>query len=106
MKLDRLDKMVRGWFVGNFAPTALKTDACEVGVKYYKAGDYEKAHYHKIATEVTVVVSGEAELNGKRFGSGDIITLSPGDITDFRAITDVTTAVVKLPGALNDKYEV
>ena len=96
--------MVRGWFVGGFEPTALKTEACEVGVKAYKAGEEEEAHYHKIATEVTLILSGEVEMCDQTWKSGDIITLEPGDITAFRALSNAVTVVVKIPGALNDKY--
>ena len=104
MRKARLEDMKGGWFVGAFTPTVLKTDAAEVGVKHYMAGQSEKRHYHKIATEVTVVVSGEVEMNGIRYGAGQIIVIEPGDITDFKAITAATTAVVKVPGALNDKH--
>lgn len=50
MKIDNLDSMIRGWFVGDFEPNVLKSDQVEVGVKSYKKGDYEERHYHKIAT--------------------------------------------------------
>ena len=104
MKVDRLEDMVRGWFVGDFEPTSLKTDVCEIGVKHYEAGDQEEAHYHKIATEVTLVLSGEVEMCEKSWKEGDIITLEPGEITRFKALSDATTVVVKVPGALDDKY--
>lgn len=104
MKTDKLDNMIKGWFVGGFEPTALSTTACEVAVKHYQSGDSEPAHYHKIATEITVVLSGRVQMCHAIFESGDIITLSPGEITDFKAITDTTTVVVKVPGALDDKY--
>ena len=104
MRKARLEDMKGGWFVGAFSPTVLKTDAAEVGVKHYAAGQCEKRHYHKIATEVTVIVSGEVEMNGVRYGAGQIIVIEPGDVTDFHAITDATTTVVKIPGVLNDKY--
>ncbi|WP_273027692.1 cupin domain-containing protein [Massilia timonae] len=106
MKHFNLEQMVKGWFVGGFEPTALSTDACEVAVKHYKAGDYESSHYHKIATEITVVVSGEVEMCGRKWSGGDIIVLSPGEVTDFRALTDAVNVVVKSPGALNDKFVV
>lgn len=106
MKNFSLDQMVKGWFVGGFEPTALSTDACEVAVKHYKAGDYESPHYHKVATEITVIVSGEVEMCGRKWSSGDIIVLSPGEVTDFRALTDAVNVVVKSPGALNDKFVV
>lgn len=96
--------MVKGWFVGNFEPTALLTKDVEVAVKKYKAGDYEPAHYHKIATEITVITDGEVRMNGVTYSSGDIILIEPNQATDFLAITDVITTVVKFPGANDDKY--
>ena len=104
MKHARLEDMVKGWFVGAFSPTAHETDACEVAVKYYKAGDHESAHYHAVATEVTVIVQGRVRMCGKEWGPGDIVVLSPGEITDFEALTDAMNVVVKTPGALNDKF--
>jgi len=104
MKQDRLDQMVKGWFVGAFQPTAFSTDACEVAVKYYKAGDCEGAHYHKVATEITLVLSGKVSMLEKSWSDGDIITISPGEATAFQALTDAVTVVVKVPGALDDKF--
>lgn len=106
MNAAHLKNMVKGWFVGGFQPAAFSTEACEVGVKVYKAGDSEAAHYHKIATEVTLILSGRVSMRGKTWSEGDIIVLEPGDITAFEALTDATTVVVKVPGALNDKYVV
>jgi quercetin dioxygenase-like cupin family protein len=98
--------MIKGWFVGNFDQTALKTDACEVAVKNYTAGDYDQAHYHKIATEVTVISKGMVQMNEMDYVAGDIIVIEPNDVTDFKALTDAQTVVVKIPGELDDKYEV
>jgi quercetin dioxygenase-like cupin family protein len=104
MKSENLKNMVKGWFVGGFSPAAFNTDACEVAVKYYKAGDFEVAHYHKVATEITLVISGEVRMVGKNWSQGDIIVLMPGDVTAFEAISDSVNVVVKVPGALGDKY--
>lgn len=97
--------MTNGWFVGDFAPTALETSAAEVAVKPYSAGACEARHVHKVATEVTLILNGEVEMSGVRYKSGDIIVLAPGEATDFKAITDVITVVVKLPSVKGDKYE-
>jgi len=104
VKVNRIDNMIKGWFVGNFEPTVLNTSNVEVAVKKYKKGEYEELHFHKIATEVTVIVGGVVKMNDKVYKAGDIVTISPGTSTDFTAITDVVTVVVKHPGATNDKY--
>ena len=104
MEKFSLKNMVKGWFVGDFEPTIIKSDQFEVAVKRYNAGDYENHHHHKIATELTVIVEGEVEMNNIRFNKNDIIKINANEITDFKCITDVTTVVVKTPSVKNDKY--
>ncbi|MBR0289368.1 MAG: hypothetical protein IJQ82_10345 [Selenomonadaceae bacterium] len=104
MKTAKLKDMVRGWFVGNFEPTLYKTNDVEVAIQNYDAGAFEAAHYHKIATEITVIQSGTVKMFDKVWNEGDIIIIEPGEVTSFEALTDAVTVVVKLPGANNDKY--
>lgn len=104
MKKDNLNEFFRGWIIGNFNPTLIKTNHAEIGIKRYKAGDLEGLHHHKIATEITVIVSGEVEMNGIKYVADDIIVIEPNESTDFKCLTDAVTVVVKYPGANNDKY--
>jgi hypothetical protein len=104
MEVFQLSDMVKGWFVGDFTPTALQTTAVEVAVKRYHAGDSETPHVHRVATELTVVITGTIEMAGGIFGPGSIVTLEPGEPTAFRAIDDAITVVVKIPSVRNDKY--
>lgn len=104
MKTAQLDTMVKGWFVGNFTPSLYKTNDCEVAVKSYKAGDYEEKHYHKVATEITVIVKGRVRMFNREFAEGEIIVIEPGEATDFKALSDSINVVVKIPGANDDKY--
>jgi len=100
----RLTDMVGGWMVGDFEPTCIRTSACEVAYKRYAAGAREAAHVHKVATELTLIASGRVRMNGREFEEGDIILLEPGDATDFEALTDAATVVVKMPSVKGDKY--
>lgn len=104
MKIEKISDMKGGWFIGNFEPSLLKTNDCEIAVKSYKKGDKEGKHYHKIATEYTVVVKGKVEMFGNVYGVGDIIVVEPGEATTFEALEDAMNVVVKIPGASNDKY--
>lgn len=105
MKVFKLADMTKGWFVGDFAPTAVRTKVAEVAVKTYSAGALEKRHLHKIAEEVTLILHGQARMNDTRYDAGDIVVIEPGEAAEFEAITDVTTVVVKLPSVAGDKYE-
>lgn len=105
MKTFRLSDMTKGWFVGDFDPCAFRTDAAEVAVKTYEAGTVEKRHVHKVAPEITLVLHGRARMNDDIHEAGTIVLIEPGESTDFEALTDVTTVVVKVPSVKGDKYE-
>lgn len=105
MKTARLQDMVKGWFVGDFSPTVLQTADVEVGVKHYRAGDREGLHHHRVATEITLIVSGTVKMAGATWTAGDIVVLEPGEATDFEAVTDAVNVVVKHPGVKDDKYD-
>jgi uncharacterized cupin superfamily protein len=104
MKRHSLSDFKGGWFLGDFVPTLFGVKDFEISVKYYHTGDNEAAHYHKIATEWTVIIEGEVEMNGITYHRGDIVEVSPGEITHFSAITDAVTTVVKVPSVKGDKY--
>ena len=104
MKLHNIKDVIRGWFIGDFEKAVFKTKNCETAIKEYKAGDYEQKHLHKIATEISVIINGKVLMNGKTYKKGDIIVMEPGEATDFKALTDVTNVVVKIPSIIGDKY--
>jgi quercetin dioxygenase-like cupin family protein len=104
MKVDKLKNFTKGWVVGNFEPSLLKTDDFEVAVKYYKAGDYEEKHYHKVATEITIIAEGSVRMNGELYSKGSVITIEPGEATDFKVLHDTITTVIKFPCVGGDKY--
>lgn len=101
---QHLSQMINGWFVGDFIPSVARTPEFEVGVKRYQAGDQEAEHFHKIATEITVVVSGRIRMAGRDWEEGSIIHLPPGTPSSFEALTEATLTVVKFPSIAGDKY--
>ena len=100
----KLDNMFKGWFVGDFQPTLFNSKDVEVAIKYYKAGDVEELHHHKVSTEITAIVQGQVKMLDRVWSAGDILLLEPGTATSFEAITDSINVVVKLPSVKNDKY--
>ncbi len=100
----RLADMVGGWMVGDFEPSCIRTAACEVAYKRYAAGAAEAAHVHRVASELTLVAAGTVRMNGETLEAGDIVLLAPGEPTDFEALTEAATVVVKMPSVIGDKY--
>jgi hypothetical protein len=100
----KIDDFVLGWLVGDFEPSLIKTPELEVGIKYYKAGFVDKSHYHKIAVEYTVIISGKVRMNDITYNSGDIVTTNPYEIANFMCLEDCATLVIKAPSVTEDKY--
>ncbi len=99
-----MDDMLGGWFVGDFTPAAHQMSACEVAIKRYAAGMREGEHHHRVATEITVVIEGDIEMMGQRWGCGDVIVIEPGEATGFHAVTAACCVVVKSPSVAGDKH--
>lgn len=106
MKIQKIDNMWRGWFIGNFEPSVLKTSDFEVGLLLHKKGENWPKHYHKIATEYNVLVSGKMIIRGQIINPGDIFVLAPNDIADPEFLEDCLIVCVKTPSVKGDKYEV
>ncbi len=104
MKFFNLNDFKGGWFVGDFIPTIIPATEAEVCIKRYNAGDHDQKHVHKIADEITVIVEGTVEMNGVKYHADDVILIEKGDETDFTAITEAITCVVKIPSVKGDKY--
>ncbi len=104
MKIQRLKDFTRGWLVGDFEPSVLKTDKFEFGIKKYQTGDEEERHYHAIAKEISVIITGKFYMNSDVLSEGDIVLLEPGESSKFKCLESGYTAVIKTPSARNDKY--
>jgi quercetin dioxygenase-like cupin family protein len=104
MKVFSLNEMKGGWFMGDFEPTSFRTSGFEVGSKRYVKGDSEPEHIHRVATEVTLILTGRVRMNGREFAAGEIVLLEPGEAASFEALEDSVTVVVKSPSVPGDKF--
>ena len=73
MQIFNLNDYKKGWFIGNFEPTLLKTKFFEVSIQTYKKGEFVHPHTHKIATEYNVVIEGSMSVQGNLLKKNDIL---------------------------------
>ena len=106
MDLYSLKEFTKGWVVGDFLPSIVRTKDFEVAVQYWKADKGEPKHVHRMADEITIIVNGDVRMNGLVYHAGDVLLIKAGEGTDFIPITDVATCVIKIPSVIGDKYEV
>lgn len=106
MRLYNLRDFKGGWVIGDFIPTIIPLKEAEVCIKRYAAGDQDEAHYHALAEEITIVVSGIVKFNHVTYEADDILLIEKGEIVKFQAITDAITCVIKVPSVKGDKHVV
>lgn len=97
--------MIGGWFVGDFEPTAYKTNQFEVSYKLHPKGQQWDIHYHTEVTEINLLVRGKMVIQGTTLVEGDIFTLEPYEIADPEFLEDTEIVCVKTP-SVNDKVSV
>ena len=93
----------RGWFIGNFPKAVYQTDQFEICYQDNPRGP-TRTHYHKELTEITLVISGKALLNGEIFEAGDIHILEPGDISQLEYLEQTRVVTIKTPSIPDDKH--
>jgi hypothetical protein len=106
MIIDKLELFKGGWFIGNFSPSLLKTDAFEVCYKYHPKGELWTAHYHKLGTEYNLLVRGKMKMHGKILEAGTIFIMEPYEVADPEFLEDCEVLIIKTPSVPGDKYEV
>ncbi len=105
MQKYSVKKFKKGWFIGDFKPTLVKTKHFEIAIKKYKTGEEEPTHFHKVATEFTVVTSGLFRINKADIAPGQIIKVNPGEKVKFSCLRSGLNVVIKIPSVKGDKYE-
>jgi hypothetical protein len=104
MQVHKLNDYTRGWFLGNFEPSLLKTKDFEVAVQHYKKGEFIHPHTHKIITEYNVLISGSMTIQNTLLKPQDIFILEPNEITDPVYHEDCVVLIVKVPSVPDDKH--
>jgi len=96
--------MFRGWYIGDFEPSAYRTKDFEVAVMQHKAGEDWPAHYHSLSDEINYLLEGRMILNGVSLTAPTIFVIERNEVADPQFITDCKLVVVKTPSAPGDKH--
>lgn len=104
LNITNIKNMTRGWYIGNFKPTAYNTKDFEVAYMKHKRGELWASHYHKKATEINLLVKGSMMFDNKQINAGEIFIFQPDQIARPIFLTNCELIVVKVPSSTNDKF--
>lgn len=94
-----------GWFIGNFEPTAYKTDLFEVCYKLHRKGEIWPKHHHKFADEINFLMRGSMQIGNITINYGQVFIIEKNESVKPIFLEDCELIVVKVPCVKNDKYE-
>lgn len=103
MRVSNLADYWRGWFLGNFEPTVLKTEQFEVGILTHNKGEQWPAHIHQKSTEYNVLLEGKMRVNGRIINKNDVFIIEKNEIAQPIFDEDCRILVIKVPSIPNDK---
>lgn len=106
MIIDRMDRMVRGWFIGDFDPAILRTKDFEVAYLRHAKGEKWDAHYHVDQVEYNYLIRGSMIVQGTLLVAGDIFVLDKHEVADPEFLEDCELICVKVPSLPHDKHKV
>ena len=101
---DTLDTMKRGWLVGNFTPSILRTNDFEVAYMRHKKGEYWLPHVHSEISEYNVLIRGKMKMNNELISEGEIFNIPKKMLTHARFLEDCEVLCIKTPSVPSDKH--
>lgn len=106
MKKYSLEDFTRGWIIGNFEPSLVKTEDFEIGILKHKKNEYWPKHFHKLADEYNVLLDGKMSINGELINKNEIFLIEKNETVKPEFLEDCVVLVIKIPSVIGDKYEV
>jgi len=98
-----LSQFTRGWLIGDFSPSIIRSSDFEVAIMHHKAHESTIKHYHTSSSEINILVEGEMIVNQRRISKNDIFIYERMEISDVKFLADSTLCVVRVPSSPNDK---
>ena len=103
-KLKLSDSGARGWFIGDFPEAVVRIKDFEVCYQTNSQDYPTDDHYHKVITEIQLVIRGCLVVNGEEFHAGEICVLEPGEEYRSYYLEPTDVVAVKFPSVPDDKY--
>ena len=98
--------MHRGWIIGDFEPSILRTKEFEVAILFHPKGEEWPAHYHAQSVEYNVLLEGKMIMNGFTIEKDTVFVIKKNEVARPEFLEDCRVLCIKVPSLPGDKYEV
>ena len=87
-----------------FKPSFLKTQLYEIEILKYNSGEKHIFHYHKISTEINLLLKGKMKINGCNIYTTQLFIYEPKQISCHEFLEDCEILCIKIPSINDDTY--
>ena len=101
-----LNEFVRGWFIGNFEPSIVKTEKYEVALLTHNKDEKWDFHYHQLADETNFLLEGRMLINERLVEKGSLFIIQKNQLTCPIFLENCKILCIKVPSVPSDKYGV
>jgi NDP-sugar pyrophosphorylase family protein len=102
-KIENLSEYTRGWLIGDFEPSIIRTTYYELGIMKYVKNSYHQFHIHQECDEYNYLIKGEIKINNFVIKAGQVFIIPKGQIVCPIFMKDCEIIVVKTPSKPTDK---
>ena len=109
MKVSKLSDYTRGWIIGDFEPSILRTKTLKLPyslIQKGKSGCRIKNYIIIKKVEYNILVSGKMMMQDQELNAGDVFVLDRYEVADPVFLEDCKVVCVKTPSIPSDKFEV
>lgn len=99
----QLSNTIRGWFIGNFFPSFIRTEKFEIGYLTHEAGESWDAHIHEKTHEYNYLASGRMLINNEEYNTGDWFIFPAGHLAVPKFVEKCNILCIKMPSVPGDK---
>lgn len=93
----------RGWLIGDFTPSLVRTKEFEIGILSHKAGEKWPYHIHDKQDEYNYLINGTMTVNDILYSTGDTFVLYKGHPAVPIFKSNCTVLCFKFPSIPSDK---
>jgi len=93
----------RGWLIGNFEPSIIKTTEYELGILRHKKDEKWAFHYHVETKEINILLKGKMIINNVLINEKTVFIFEKNMISCPLFLEDCVVLCIKLPSLPGDK---
>jgi dTDP-glucose pyrophosphorylase len=103
-KIWNIHDFTRGWFIGDFLPSIIKTKNYEIALLTHLKDEQWDYHYHEKSDEINFLINGKMRINDRIITERQVFYIPKKQIACPQFLENCKILCIKFPSVIGDKY--